>query len=132
MSTQPIKVAVIASAVTGLGTFGIMNAYFCLSDQCWSKPRSSSIAASQAAEFVDNDAFAQAVDAATQAANLTQTARTPEEWTIVVGYWQSAIAHMNAVPLTHERISTALQRVDEYSRNLDYAQQKAAPMGPEP
>lgn len=71
------------------------------------------------------DPFREAVNAATAAATLTQTAQTPEEWAVVAGHWQHAIANMQAVPADHPRYSLAQQKAQEYASNLTYAQTNA-------
>ena len=69
------------------------------------------------------DPFRDAVQSATQAAELTQTAQTPEEWQEVADLWQQAIDSMQAVPEGHQGYDIAQQKVGEYQRNLEYAQQ---------
>ena len=71
------------------------------------------------------DPFREAVNAATAAANLTQTAQTSQEWAMVAGHWQRAIANMKAVPADHPRHSLAQQKAQEYGSNFTYAQTNA-------
>ncbi|NJL49219.1 MAG: hypothetical protein HC929_19395 [Leptolyngbyaceae cyanobacterium SM2_5_2] len=66
--------------------------------------------------------FKQGADKAMTAAELTQTAEFKEEWVEVVLLWQEAIAQMQAVPKADSNYAVARQKVDEYSRNLQYAQ----------
>lgn len=72
---------------------------------------------------VPDDPFRDAVNAATQAATLAQTAATPEEWSRVAEYWGSAVDNMKAVPTDHPKYDVAQDKVPEYQRYLDYAQQ---------
>ena len=67
------------------------------------------------------DTFRLAVNKATKAANLTQTAQLQTEWDLVAQYWQEAIALMKAVKKNNPNYSTAQEKVFEYQRNLDYA-----------
>jgi len=69
-----------------------------------------------------NDPFKQGANKAMTAAELTQTAKFKEEWVEVVLLWQEAIAQMQAVPKTSPNHALAQQKVNEYSRNLQYAQ----------
>lgn len=72
------------------------------------------------------DPFRDAVNTAMNAAELTQTAQTPEEWRVIAEQWRAAIEMMKAVPASHPRYDVAQQRaLEEYPRNLDYAQSKA-------
>jgi parvulin-like peptidyl-prolyl isomerase len=73
------------------------------------------------------DAFHEAVYNATSAANLTQTAQSPQEWDTVAERWQKAIAFMQAVPSDSRNYQIARSRVSEYQRNLEYAKEKANP-----
>lgn len=71
------------------------------------------------------DPFRAAVNAATTAAQLTQTARSPQQWAVVAEHWHQAIANMQAVPPEHPRRTVAQQKAQEYASNLAYAQQNA-------
>jgi hypothetical protein len=72
-----------------------------------------------------NDPFPEAVRKAISAAQLTQTASTPEEWDQVAADWQSAIDLMQSVPDSNPKYSVAQQRVPVYQKNLQYAQNRA-------
>lgn len=69
--------------------------------------------------------FRDAVNKATSAAQLTQTAQTAEEWQTVANDWQAAIALMQAVPEGDPNYAVAQQKAAEYQKNLEYAQQNA-------
>ena len=69
--------------------------------------------------------FYDAVKNAQEAANLTQTAKTKEEWQKVATLWQNAIALMKAVPEGESNYKVAQEKVGEYGRNLQYAQKNA-------
>ncbi len=71
-------------------------------------------------------AFYNAVNKATSAAELTQTAKTKAQWNTVTTNWQQAIALMKAVPKANANHKVAQQKVVEYQKNLNYAQQASA------
>ncbi len=68
--------------------------------------------------------FRDAVNAAMQAANLAQVASSADEWRLVADFWEQAVKNMQAVPADHPRYETAQQKISEYQRNLEYAQQR--------
>ncbi|MGD2182815.1 peptidylprolyl isomerase [Lusitaniella coriacea] len=70
------------------------------------------------------DAFREAVNNAMRAAELTQTAKSPEDWNTVATHWQKAIAFMGAVPSNNSNYEVAREKVDEYQKNLSYAKSK--------
>ncbi len=84
-------------------------------------PASPTAAASPAA-----DPFREAVNRATRAADLTQTARTRQEWQTVANQWREAIALMQAVPADSPNYAVAQDRAVAYQKNLAYAEQAAA------
>ncbi|NJL54955.1 hypothetical protein HC928_07035 [bacterium] len=57
------------------------------------------------------------------AAELTQTARTSENWTLVADKWQRAIALLQSIPPSDPTYPQAQQKITEYGNNLAYAQQ---------
>ena len=71
-------------------------------------------------------AFYNAVNKATSAAELTQAAKTKAQWNTVATNWQQAIALMKAVPKANPNHKVAQQKVAEYQKNLNYAQQASA------
>lgn len=72
------------------------------------------------------DSFTNAVNKAMNAATTTQSATFQDDWLLVVSQWQEAIALMKAVPSSHSKYTVAQQKVIEYQRNLNYAQNNAA------
>ncbi|MEH2054568.1 hypothetical protein [Nostoc sp.] len=69
--------------------------------------------------------FREAVNQAINAANLTQSAKSPDEWKIVVSQWQAAIALMKTVPSSSPNYVVAQQKIKEYQRNLNYAEKNS-------
>jgi hypothetical protein len=66
--------------------------------------------------------FRIAVNHATTAANLTQTASSSQDWQIVVKHWQNAIQLMTTIQPSNSNYSIAKQKTIEYQKNLNYAQ----------
>ena len=71
------------------------------------------------------DSFQQAVNQATEAANLTQTAKTAQEWETVASLWLKAIENMAAVPESSPKYQVAQQKAAQYRQGLAYAQKNA-------
>jgi|GEM_PF-767827 len=69
--------------------------------------------------------FQQAVNQATEAANLTQTAQTSEQWEAVASLWLKAIENMEAVPESSPKYQIAQQKAAQYREGLAYAQKNA-------
>ncbi|HEY9601179.1 MAG TPA: hypothetical protein V6C85_06180, partial [Allocoleopsis sp.] len=84
------------------------------------------IASASPAASPQLDSFTKAVNTAMNAATITQSATSQNDWLLVVSQWQEAIALMEAVPSSHSKYTVAQQKVIEYQRNLDYAQKNAA------
>ncbi|MGD1904538.1 MAG: hypothetical protein ACFB0C_00930 [Leptolyngbyaceae cyanobacterium] len=74
--------------------------------------------------------FGEAVRTATMAAELTQTATTPEEWSEVGVLWDSAMQFMMKVPEDHAQYGTAQDRIATYAGNRDYAFTNAGLLDP--
>lgn len=68
----------------------------------------------------DND-FRQAVNQATRAASLTQTATTKQQWQQVIVAWEQAIAGMKKIPTNSPKYKISQQKIVEYQNNLKYA-----------
>ncbi|MEH1969081.1 hypothetical protein [Nostoc sp.] len=71
------------------------------------------------------DTFREAVSKAINAANLTQSAKSPDEWKTVVSQWEAAIALMKTVPSSSPNYVIAQQKIIEYQKNLNYAEKNA-------
>ncbi len=72
--------------------------------------------------LLKTDSFREAVNKAIKAANLTQLAKSPDEWKTVANEWQRAIALMKNVPSSSQNYPIAQQKIIEYQKNLNYAQ----------
>jgi hypothetical protein len=72
-----------------------------------------------------NDGFTEAVNFATQASNLAQSANSKQDWDEVAALWVQAVAWMQAVPPSSPKRAFAEKKVVEYMKNLTYSQQQA-------
>ncbi|MEH2182067.1 hypothetical protein [Nostoc sp.] len=75
--------------------------------------------------LIQTDTFREAVNKAINAANLTQSAKSPDEWKTVVSQWEAAIALMKSVPSSSPNYAIAQQKIIEYQKNLNYAKKNA-------
>ncbi|MBG1261758.1 hypothetical protein [Nostoc commune] len=75
--------------------------------------------------LLKTDTFREAVSKAINAANLTQSAKSPDEWKTVVNQWQAAIALLKTVPSSSQNYTIAQQKIREYQKNLNYAEKNA-------
>lgn len=91
--------------------------------QTGSAPELSEEAPSQTPNSEQSNPFRDAVNKAIEAANLTQTAKTSDEWNTVANAWQQAIGLMQSVPSSSPNYETAQAKVIEYQKNLEYASQ---------
>jgi len=71
------------------------------------------------------DPFRDAVNFAQNAAVLVQNAKTAEDWNKAADKWLEAIELMKEVPESSPNYQIAQQRVGEYQKNLNYAEQNA-------
>jgi hypothetical protein len=72
------------------------------------------------------DPFTLAIDRARIASTLAQSARTKQEWDLLILRWMQAITAMQSVPLESPKHTFAQKKVTEYLQNLDIARQKSA------
>ncbi|MEH1961782.1 MAG: hypothetical protein V7L05_18245 [Nostoc sp.] len=75
--------------------------------------------------FLKTDTFREAVNKAINAANLTQSAKSPDDWKTVVSQWEAAIVLMKTVPSSSPNYVVAQQKIKEYQRNLNYAEKNS-------
>ncbi|MBS0016755.1 MAG: hypothetical protein KFF72_10425, partial [Arthrospira sp. SH-MAG29] len=75
--------------------------------------------------LVNSDPFAEAVRKATEAANLTQTAQSQQDWETISKNWQLASQLMQKVPFNHPNYLTAQDRAVLYYNNYNYSQTMA-------
>ncbi|MGB3613391.1 MAG: retropepsin-like aspartic protease, partial [Elainellaceae cyanobacterium] len=77
------------------------------------------------AEDQSGAAYTDAVDRASGAVSLSQSARSKDDWRLVASRWQQAIALLEGVPEADPNYGAAAQKLTDYRRNLAYAQQQA-------
>ena len=68
--------------------------------------------------------FRVAVNHATEAVNLGQSAQTSDDWKKAAGQWQSAVASLEDVPTDSTYYGVSQAKLTEYRANLAYAQQQ--------
>jgi WD40 repeat protein len=85
-------------------------------------PLASAITNIKSSFSSQTDNFRQAINVAINAANLTQTATSLQEWQQVVNHWQKAIKLMQTISVSSIHYPVAQQKMIEYRRNLNYAQ----------
>ncbi|MBF2077438.1 MAG: hypothetical protein IGR76_02685 [Synechococcales cyanobacterium T60_A2020_003] len=89
-------------------------------------PATSPEATPPASENAFQDGLAKGMAAAT----LAQTAKSTDDWGLVVSQWQQAIDAFKAVPESSPDYATAQQKIAEYEGNLAIAQQRLASIPP--
>ena len=79
------------------------------------------------------DTFREAVNSAVKAAELGRSAKTKEDWAMVVDRWQEAVSLMRRVPVSSANHQLAQTKAIEYQKYLLYAQESAVnPPPPSP
>lgn len=76
------------------------------------------------------DPFPVAMTKAQNAVKLSKSAKSEDEWSLVISHWQQASALMEAVPASSPNYAVAQQKVLEYQENLAIAQKAAATRRP--
>jgi predicted aspartyl protease len=74
-----------------------------------------------------SDTYAQAIDIASGAVSISQSAVCRDDWQLVAKHWQEAINLLKAVPASSPNQANVKQKLLVYQRYLTTAQQKAAP-----
>lgn len=77
------------------------------------------------APVAQTDYFREAVNRATSAFVLGQSAQSPADWQLAVGRWQQAVDLMRQVPSDDPNYAQAQAKVQEYQQNLAAAQRRA-------
>ncbi|WP_346292235.1 hypothetical protein [Sphaerothrix gracilis] len=79
------------------------------------------------AEITPSDSVLQAaLNMAEQASATTQTAQTPQDWSVAMSQWAEAMTLMQSVPRSDPQRLFAQRKADEFLRHLQAAQAKAA------
>jgi predicted aspartyl protease len=90
------------------------------SSQAKSQPASPSKASTKL------DSFQLAVERASSAYTIGQSAQSRDDWRLVANRWQQAIELMKTVPSSNPRRTQVQQKLTEYQQNLAYAQRQAS------
>jgi len=72
------------------------------------------------------DYFREAVNRATSAVAIGQSAQSTDDWQLAASRWQQAVNLMQQVPKTHANYTQAQTKAKEYQQHLNAAQQRAA------
>lgn len=87
-------------------------------------PRTAS-PTSQSSPSVQGDPWQSAIRTATSAAHLSQSAQSNDDWDLVGGRWQLAIAQLKSVPLNHPNYAQVPDKIAEYQNYLAIAETQA-------
>lgn len=71
------------------------------------------------------NSFQEAVNLANSADTLSKSAKTKQEWSAATVQWHKALTLLQSVPEADPNYAIAQQKLKEYQRNLDSAQQKS-------
>ncbi|HEY9606012.1 MAG TPA: retropepsin-like aspartic protease [Allocoleopsis sp.] len=74
-----------------------------------------------------SEAYAKAIDIATGAVTISQSAVSREDWSLAASHWQQAIQLLKLVPASSSQHALAQQKLSQYQRFLAEAKQKATP-----
>ncbi|NJL49692.1 MAG: hypothetical protein HC929_22485, partial [Leptolyngbyaceae cyanobacterium SM2_5_2] len=72
------------------------------------------------------DYFREAVNRASSAVAIGQSAQSTDDWQLAASRWQQAVDLMKQVPQTHTNYTQAQTKAKEYQQHLGAAQQRAA------
>lgn len=125
--SRPFKYFLLAFSLTLIG-FLAWKVLFDISSPTTAQPLSASVetppaqdASNRPVPASEAEPFAAAVQNATSAAALTQTAQTTAEWAAVGVQWDNAMQLMMKVSADHEQYEIAQDRIPTYQANRDYA-----------
>lgn len=71
------------------------------------------------------DNYFPALDKATAALTIAQSASCPDDWLLVAAQWQEAITLLKAVPVSSRNHERAAKMIAQYQQKLAYAQNQA-------
>lgn len=83
------------------------------------------------AKSIGEDFYQTALDRAASARTISQSAQSPEDWQLVASRWKNAIASLKRVPKTDPNHKRANQKLTEFNRALEKAEDRAANTGKE-
>lgn len=71
------------------------------------------------------DVYNHALDKALSAKSISQSAQSPEDWSLAASRWQQAVTLLKQVPASSPKSKQAKARLAEYERNLVAAKKRA-------
>jgi hypothetical protein len=81
------------------------------------------------AELGVSKILARASIQAEKAINLTDVARSPDDWKVVAAFWQQAIELLKSLPFSRENSTVLAETMAEYQREYDRAMAKVKESG---
>lgn len=79
-----------------------------------------------------SDTYSQAIDTASSAVTISQSAVSREDWGLVASRWQDAINLLKAVPDSSQNYKNAQQKLSQYQNLLADAKVRSTPPPPKP
>lgn len=74
---------------------------------------------------IEPDRFEMALDKASGALTISQSAQGAEDWRLIAMQWSEAISLMKTVPAQSPYKEVAQKKIVQYQQNLEAAQQQA-------
>lgn len=96
------------------------------------KPLAASLPMKQPQPSSAADSYQQAIDLATGAVTISQSAQGRADWSLVANHWQKSINLLKAVPSSNRYYKTAQKKVTEYKGYLADAKLRATPAPSKP
>jgi hypothetical protein len=89
------------------------------------QPSAATAPAAQAQASNLPDFYKIALDKASSARSISESAQSPEDWSLAASRWQQAITLLKKVPATSPDKKLAQAKLSDYSRKLTYAKNRA-------
>ncbi|MEB3360345.1 MAG: retroviral-like aspartic protease family protein [Synechococcales bacterium] len=89
-------------------------------------PAAESPPAAESAATGAEDPYPNAINRASLAFDLSQSAQSRDDWRLAASRWQQAVQLMETVPESSPNYGSVSAKLVEYRRNLEYAKQQAA------
>jgi predicted aspartyl protease len=89
-------------------------------------PATAPPTATPTAEPTQPDTFREAINRASSAVAIGQSAQSADDWKLAVSRWQQAIALLQQVPTQSPNFDQAQAKIQEYQQHLTSAQQRAS------
>lgn len=100
--------------------FGYIAVLYLLISSCSAQPSGS-----LQRDEDNTNTFQEAVNQANSATTLSKSAKTKQDWKAAENQWHKALSLIKSIPETDPNYAIAQQKLKEYQRNLDSAQNKA-------